>query len=391
MPGHDSSSEEKLSLDDKISGTKDVPKSIAEYKESISETISVEDIIAEPELQSDNFFDRHSKSLWVAITLLGCAAILGSGFLAYQAKQSDGLTVKTSYSAEGIHEPAVQAAPVMPIVENSDIVLPQQTIIEQPIDDLAVTTTDIKEVSKRPQKPETFNSHQELTKRVQSQLQTLGFYTAGINGYQTAETIAAIKTFQELYSLPVHGRMSGNFLSALVKADAQYKYAQEYTQGYPVIRETAPRYNGTVRRYNDRSTQYIGSSINNGVVSAPSLPTVEIYDLNVSQNLPPQTVQTLQDVVEAQRIRSIKPAYPQAALASNYLANLRIVVGYDIDPFGNVVNSRVLSSDHSGAFHDLFERTALQAINRQKFTAKTINGFPVSSTGKIQRIVFKAQ
>jgi len=69
----------------------------------------------------------------------------------------------------------------------------------------------------------------------------------------------------------------------------------------------------------------------------------------------------------------------------------RIVVAYDIDANGAVINASIQSNDHASLrFNKAFEKAAINAVKRQKFTPKTVNGAPVISTGNFKAIVFKA-
>ena len=95
-------------------------------------------------------------------------------------------------------------------------------------------------------------------------------------------------------------------------------------------------------------------------------------------------------VVEAKRTKAYGATYPVAAAKRNYFVDARIIVGYDIDTSGKVINTHIVSNDHEGRFNDAFERAAKTAVKRQKFSPKTVNGQAVQSMNQTQRIVFKA-
>jgi len=70
-------------------------------------------------------------------------------------------------------------------------------------------------------------------------------------------------------------------------------------------------------------------------------------------------------------VRQIEPTYP-SALKKNRI-NGQVVLVFIIDPDGNVINPTVESSSH-----EAFERPALQAISRWKFSPGFVNGEPVN-------------
>ena len=249
-----------------------------------------------------------------------------------------------------------------------------------------------------------------LTKRIQGQLQTLGFYTGALNGEQTQTTTEAIKIFQELYSLPQHGRISGEFLSALTQAETQHNAAQKSAALESPTLETSNSDTAGVNTQEQNielfDTSYSEPVLQAAVVTpAQSLAIPEqVTETDIQPSTPivkeataPVVTETpkapaVEDVVvEAQRLKGAKAFYPKSAASKKYFTDVRIVVTYDIDPSGKVVNARIESNDHSGRFNSAFEREAVKAVKRQKFTAKTVNGQPVAATGNTQRIVFKGE
>ena len=106
--------------------------------------------------------------------------------------------------------------------------------------------------------------------------------------------------------------------------------------------------------------------------------------------VPPIENQVEDVVVDAKRTKAAKASYPKIAASRNYFTDAKIVVAYDIDAAGKVVNTRIVSNDHSGRFNYAFEKAAMTAVKRQKFTPKTVNREAVPSLARTQRIVFKA-
>ena len=460
--------------------------------EVLAHQLTDEDILTEPDLKTVGFVRRHSKSLLALGTILGGAAIFGGGFIGTKTDHLNNSSVKSSYpaatkyatTAQEVSLPALTppvstqalAAPVikkdlpgvetLPEVQLEVVSLDIPDVPVIPIPNLTMTGLSLenlpgenipaakvavikkaaikKAAIKKPVKPKITKiqkpkNYPELTTRVQRQLQTLGFYTGPLNGRKTQQTTEAIRTFQELYALPQHGRMSGKFLSELSNAEVQHSSTSD-TQLVNVqaantqvrniqLAETSfssPSFNNTlaftptikvVMDSLPASSSYVSSSssgdftekatvpVGTGLIIESALSAAEqkvteqkatepksnvVKQASAPRVKTPTQAPTVQDVVvAAKRIKAAKVSYPRSAAVKNYFADVRIVVGYDIDPFGKVVNARVLTNDHTGRFNTSFERAAVKAVKQQRFTAKTVNGYPVGSTGKTQRIVFK--
>lgn len=281
-------------------------------------------------------------------------------------------------------------------------------------------------VKKTTLKPKTPKNYPELTTRIQNQLSALGFYTGSLNGQQTPETIAAIETFKELYGLPKNGRITGKFLSAILNAEAQQKSALKFAPLKPVnnasIDQTAPIANAIIfdtqqavptqpvvtesfaaaQTYSDAKVTVFETEapiVQEATAPLITVPTSSpVLDVIPNTNTvrssvaaaPPVTEPVEDIVVDAKRTKAARASYPKIAASRNYFADAKIVVAYDIDAAGKVVNTRIVSNDHSGRFNDAFEKAAMTAVKGQKFTPKTINGEAVPSLARTQRIVFKA-
>jgi len=76
------------------------------------------------------------------------------------------------------------------------------------------------------------------------------------------------------------------------------------------------------------------------------------------------------------------PAYPSRALQRSIEGF--VVVSFTVDAMGNVKDPTVTYAEPEG----YFERAALQAISKWKYTAKVENGNPVPVHGVQQKIVF---
>ena len=75
------------------------------------------------------------------------------------------------------------------------------------------------------------------------------------------------------------------------------------------------------------------------------------------------------------------PQYPRKALwkgLSGY-----VMVGYDVDAFGQVITPYVIDSSN-----EIFERNALRTVRKFKYKAKTLNGVPVVQKGLRLKFTF---
>ena len=458
--------------------------------------VSDVNIESDAEVQGDEtqgFLSRHSKTLFTIGTILGSVSILGGGYALLQPNQPQTLTVKTSYPSpvkkfdvkqpvlttpssqsvtdtkgDSLVEKTIKSAAVItpanvsvPHLTPTGLSLENVSAQKLPVEKNAVAKSLVKDVTEKKITPKIaaplkslskskvakstrVKNYPELTTRVQTQLQSLGFYRGSLNGQQTDETIEAIKSFQSLYGLPQHGRISGRFLSAMLKVEAQQKavpkhivtnvapvtLAPDYSSNQsqlvvavtpnvkaPLGYDVAPNVvtpvtvadNALVTRdYNQSITQqaFVKAAVPTSTLSqdyvhtapkTPAIATTAEADIAVSLSSPPIVPRSIKAseakanlVVEAKRIKSYQASYPFAATKGDYFVDVKIVVAYDIDAQGKVINSRIVSNDNDGKYKKSFDKEAMKAVKRQKFSPKTVNGQAVQSTGQTQRILFKA-
>jgi len=375
-----------------------------------------EDIIAAPIIETQSFLSRHRKSLLAIGAILGGAAILGGGYGINQSKAPQTLTVKTSFPAipdAARVAPIVLTATSEPLKELKPEILPQT---KSPVPNLTLTGLSLDnvpaknalakkvaatEIAAKPApikpplkktalKPKTVKNYPELTTRIQKQLSSLGFYTGSLNGQQTPETIAAIESFKELYGLPKNGRITGKFLtSILIKEVSIYQTAPINfdTRG----QYTAPQYSEAKVSVFETEAPIIQEATAPLMTAPTSSPVLEVRPDSYASLPSVAAVPPVEDiVVDAKRTKAARASYPKIAASRNYFVDARIVVAYDIDAAGQVVNTRIVSNDHSGRYNEAFEKAAMTAVKRQKFSPKTINGEAVPSFAQTQHIVFKA-
>ena len=415
------------------------------------------------------FFSRNSKKLLAIGAIIGGASILAGGYAAVQSSKPETLTAKMSIPSPvnvasakaAVNKPGPKSLVIEGAVETKMAPLSEtiiRTVSVVPIPDVAIPnltptglslekasskTTPVKtetakkitsvnkaviQKKKSAPKNEKIKNYPELTTRVQTQLKSLGFYSGDLNGLQTPETKEAIKRFQNVNGLPIHGRISGKFLSAIIKAEAQQNAPNSYV---PIQVPPASNFKPTQRHHvvtvepqlaltvydiqksvpvTEVATEHLEPQ-NNVAISQPITPThqsssfsqgpsqtsalaikddVSVNFASTSIAVSPSLEVKADVVVEAKRTKAYGATYPVAAAKRNYFVDARIIVGYDIDTSGKVINTHIVSNDHEGRFNDAFERAAKTAVKRQKFSPKTVNGQAVQSMNQTQRIVFKA-
>lgn len=276
-----------------------------------------------------------------------------------------------------------------------------------------------KKVSAKPTAKEDADvNYPELTTDVQRRLSNLGLYTGDIDGLQGKATKEAITNFKTLFSMAeTNSKITGALLTELKRAEreqeaaalqaqaaAEAERAALEAQSALQVADVAPAvtYYDTVQSV--PSTPVISDTLPAADAFTPVIeatpsyiaPEPEVEAVKVASVPPvisePAPTPVIQDViVEATMLRNASASYPSSAQRRNYFVNVAIEVSYDIDTAGRPVNIAVLSNDHSGRFVDAFEKEAMGAIRKMRFSPKTVNGTAVTTTGKQKRIVFRAE
>jgi len=80
---------------------------------------------------------------------------------------------------------------------------------------------------------------------------------------------------------------------------------------------------------------------------------------------------------------TVRPVYPQRALTRGIEGH--VLVQFTIDELGRVVNATVLHAEPRG----VFERAALQAVERFRYKPRVVNGEPIPVSGVQHRLSFE--
>ena len=275
------------------------------------------------------------------------------------------------------------------------------------------------ETTKEHETKETVN-YPELTKDVQTRLSELGFYTGDIDGLQGSETSQAIRTFKQLYSLPLGDDITGAFLTELKRAKREQEAARVLAQtkaeetaqsnvqiaeaptppiydivevfpAAPIVTDTLPSA-GEQSLSETAAPIYVAPVVQSQAkpVTMPEAEPVKVASLPVISE--PEPTPVIQDVIkEASLINNAGARYPSVAQRNDHFVNVIIVVSYDIDETGKTQNLTVASNDYNGRFNNAFEKEAFKTIKKLRYEPKTVNGVTAKSIGKEKRIVFRVE
>ncbi len=291
-----------------------------------------------------------------------------------------------------------------------------------------------------------------VTREAQEKLVLIGLYRGEINGLQTVETQTAIREFKSIFGLPVNNQLTGKFLNELKKAVEDLTTIQQSTAsinpsaGLPLTTSTAPqttlseaeRVSESLKvAENTGRVEFLDASqdapvISSTVQSSYVLPDVEAFEAvpasnpytvtsspvekpldkvstsevkpletaSQSQNvqvaeltaMPKSTLpETADRIVPAKVIKAARIEYPSRALRDNKFYNVKVSIIYDVTTDGKVANARVKDIDYTGdeKYRSSFEKAAIKAIERQRFSPKTNNGTPEVVKDRTTRITFR--
>ena len=264
--------------------------------------------------------------------------------------------------------------PVTPVVEKAKTPAPkpQTAIVSRPEAEPAPVQSASLRIQPRPAPAPAQTraiSYSEVTKDVQEQLQDLGFYNGSLNGLRDPLTIEAMNEFQGLFGLPESDRVTPELLTALRNTSISNEPAQVTT---PAVSQPA-------------AFSVIQPE---PVAQAP----VQSASLTLPAEEPVAAPPAVQDViVEAERIKAVAPRYPDAVRRSSHTETAVLVVAYDIDASGQVVNARIDSATGVGRHESKFSKAALRAIRKSSFSPKTVNGAKVESIDHTTKYTFNIQ
>ena len=231
---------------------------------------------------------------------------------------------------------------------------PKATEIKKPEPEVSLETPLVSEKQSLPEPtPPQFS---ELTKDVQSKLQTLGFYQGEPNGLLDTNTASAINSFEEVFGLEVSGKITGALLSELDNARVTQTPVAERPAAEP-----------------------------EAVLEASLTPA----PLKIEAPIEPEPKPDL--IVEAKKTSSAAATYPNIAIRRGHDKNTTVVVVYDVDANGTVTNVTTKDVIGAGRFKRVFEKSAIKAAQKVKFAPKTVNGEAVSSQNLETKFTFNIE
>jgi len=120
------------------------------------------------------------------------------------------------------------------------------------------------------------------------------------------------------------------------------------------------------------------------ISSFDPLPMGDGFTMNPPESAPPSGPAggTMSDG-EALPIVKVRPVYPQRAISRGIEGH--VLVQFTIDELGRVVDATVLHAEPRG----VFERAALQAVERFRYKPRVVNGEPLPVSGVQHRLTFE--
>ncbi len=259
-----------------------------------------------------------------------------------------------------------------------------------------------------------------VTRQVQEDLTTMGYYRGELDGLQSVATQTAIKEFKTIFDLPVNNNITPELLTSLKRSIDDRKDAQALLEAIKVdepLEEIKVADNsGDVYFFETPieasadlavATEEMTSAISEPVDSVDDLivpPTeietedvLETEDVKVAAltDLPEEIVAPVVEdvIVPAKVTRGAKPEYPSRALRDRNSINAKVFVSYDVDAEGSVTNTKVtaIKFDTVEKYDRLFEKAAIRAVEQQRFEPRTVNGVAVAEEGRTTRISFNVE
>ena len=176
------------------------------------------------------------------------------------------------------------------------------------------------------------------------------------------ETPTAPETSPETVSeVPVETQRNSDFLNAL---EAAPRSANEISS------ETSNEISDEITLSDETLSNALGEEIAESVVE--EAPMIDFQPLPVVEPV----------MTAAAPLNRVAPIYPKRC-NRRAADNEKVSVGYDIAADGRVINARILSSTNS-----CFDRSALNAIKRWRFTPASRDGVPIASTGQATNFSF---
>ena len=211
---------------------------------------------------------------------------------------------------------------------------------------------------------------------MQTKLASLGFYTGAATGRLDEATISAMNDFQKLFGQAETQRITPNFLNELNSAKAVTVAPEPTPEPAPEpVSESIPE---SVQEEASAEAPTLEASLTPAEIKIET-PT------EVEPKLAPELI------VNAKKIKSAGARYPIVAERRGHNKNAVVLVSYDVDVNGKVINAVVKESTGVGRFKKAFERSAISAAEKAEFSAKTVNGKAVISKDHETKFTFNIE
>lgn len=212
----------------------------------------------------------------------------------------------------------------------------------------------------------------------QTKLKKLSFYSGTATGFIDPSTRQAIADFQSLFDISPTGTLTAQTLSELRQADIQVQSVQTIA---PPVNDVVTQSQIAPLPLTVSPTD--ASLTTRGIANvAPTVITNVVLDTPTPVSNSPKVSETAavsDTIVAAEKLNAVRPSYPDRAARSRHNKQATIIVNYTVDTNGKTTDLSINSSTGTGRFSRDFERSALSAIKKLRFSPKTKNGTPIKS------------
>ena len=348
------------------------------------------------------------------------------------AAQSSGM-IPDMTPVEDIATQSLASAALTEITPEKEAVKVESPV-KKPVTPKTAKTEPVQKPASKPRpraRAASTTNYEAVTRQVQEQLSFLGFYNGPLDGQQTRQTQQSMAEFKALYDLPANNNLTGSFLNTLKRAyeeQVELREANTFivrpvepvvqvvdnTISLPALDTPAINTSTSVDYTNSNSAEQqifdsvareaaIIQPVNTAVIPetvSESLTAAPVTDEPALQqvaeiSLPAAEISApVEDtIVPARVIRKARAEYPLRLLRQNKTFDAKVFVIYDVDETGKVINPIVKSVDFEGSSGNrkLFEKAAINAVKRQKFEPRLVNGEATTEKDRTTRISFNVE
>ena len=283
-------------------------------------------------------------------------------------------------------------------VKVADIAIKPAKITPQEAKPVTAAAATTRATSVKPDTEKDLPNYPAVTRQVQENLQSLGYYQGALDGLQTTDTQKAIAEYKSFSDLPAGSEITPGLLNSLKRAiddrEASAIILDAVSQQV-IIADAAPikvaDNSGEIIFYEPEAE--ISQAV---IIPAETTDIVEVASIADTIDFAPAPIvpeAVPGTIIKAKLTKSAKIEYPERALRAREDINAKVYVAYDITENGKVTNASVTSVELSGGekYRSAFEKAAIRAVQQQRFKPQTVNGVATLEKGRTTRINFNRQ